>query len=74
MRKQKQKTIAEYEVHIWQASLLMSGQQIAVYFEGLSPAEQKRAQQFHFDKHRKYFIAAHGFLRQVLSDYIALPP
>lgn len=36
----------------------------------LNLAEQKRAARFHFDIHRNRFIAAHAYLRLILSRYL----
>lgn len=36
----------------------------------LNSTEQKRAAKFYFDKHRNRFIAAHAFLRTIISRYL----
>ncbi len=41
--------------------------------DSLDAAERQRAQSFKFDKDRDLYIAAHLFLRQVLSRYAAVP-
>ncbi len=40
----------------------------------LAAAENARAARFVFDKHRRRFIAAHGFLREVLADELGRRP
>lgn len=40
----------------------------------LSAEERDRAARFHFDKHRRYFTAARGILRELLGTYLGKPP
>jgi 4'-phosphopantetheinyl transferase len=62
---------SENAVHIWAAELddpnLSNG-------EALSIDEQKRAEQFRFDVHRKRFIAGRSFLRTTLGSYLQTDP
>ena len=39
----------------------------------LSVEERNRAERFHAALHRQRFIAAHGYLRKILSLYVAIP-
>jgi 4'-phosphopantetheinyl transferase len=40
----------------------------------LSPDECERAARFHFDRDRAHFIAARSMLRQILGEYLNMPP
>lgn len=62
------------EVHVWHTTLppLFSQQDNNLLF--LNAQEIERAERFHFKIHQARFIAAHFFLRQVLSCYIDASP
>lgn len=40
----------------------------------LSAAERDKASRFRFEKDRNLYVAAHGLLRAVLGEYLAVPP
>lgn len=61
-------------VHVWRASLDLSSCEINSLADILSPDEITRAEKFHFDRHRRRFIAARGILRQLLGDYLVIAP
>ena len=63
----------EHEVHVWHVPLTITQNQQARYYELLTVAEQERAQRFHFEKHRRAYIAAHGPMRLLLARYLAKP-
>lgn len=46
----------------------------AAFAARLDRAETARAERFVFDKHRRRFIAAHGFLREVLAGELGREP
>lgn len=58
------------EVHLWLANLNISSQDIARLTNTLSTDEIARANGFRFDRHKNRFIAARGYLRQILSSYL----
>jgi 4'-phosphopantetheinyl transferase len=63
-------SLATDELHI---HLLQPGFSKEVDETMLDSAEQQRAQSFKFKKDRDLYVAAHVFLRQVLSCYAAVP-
>jgi 4'-phosphopantetheinyl transferase len=58
----------ENEVHLWCACL--DGVAADDFTRILSPEELDRAARFRFDIHRARFVAAHGFLRVILGQYL----
>ncbi len=66
--------IDKNEVHIWSSSLIISPSDLADAHALLSPDEAARAARFHFPLHRHRFIAAHSWLRRILSAYLDTPP
>ena len=62
------------DVHIWHTSLEQSGEAVHALKAILSEEELKRAERFHFDQHRRHFIAGRGILRQLLSLYSGIEP
>lgn len=65
-------TLAANEVHVWAAWLAVSGAALAKFAATLSVAEQERAARFHFEQHRRRFIAGRGLLRELLARYLQL--
>ena len=62
--------LLDNEVHLWKANLKISRQQIKELNNSLSADEKARAERFHFPEHRNRFIAARGFLREIISSYL----
>jgi len=62
------------EVHIWRAGLKLDAAEMERLRNLLSPDERARATRFHFEKHRRRFIAARGILREILSRYLERDP
>jgi 4'-phosphopantetheinyl transferase len=60
-------------VHIWAASLEVPASRLAAFQKTLSRGELARAARFHFDHPRNRYIAAHGWLRQLLGLYLSAP-
>jgi len=60
----------ENEVHIWLNYLNVHEARIKHLYPLLSDVERERSERFKFYKHRKAFIASHGFLHSVLAYYI----
>jgi 4'-phosphopantetheinyl transferase len=61
-------------VDLYCHSLELAGGRLEVLRALLSAEERDRAARFHFDKHRRYFIAARGILRELLGRYLDKPP
>ena len=67
-------TLSSQDIHIWRANLDLPIEQIERFLETLSADEKIRAERFHFERHRNFFIAARGILREILSRYSELKP
>ncbi len=61
------------QVHLWRAGLGLSSAESSLAWQMLSLEEQARANRFRFALHRGRFMAAHAFLRAILSRYIQIP-
>lgn len=61
-------------VHLWVANLELSAAELEVCRQILSKPEHDRSARFHFDVHRNRYVAAHGLLRWILSEYLLVPP
>lgn len=62
------------DVHIWHASLEQPGEASQALRAILSEEELKRAEHFHFDPHRRHFVAGRGILRHLLALYTGIEP
>ena len=62
------------EVHVWLVELEQPDELLEKLRTTLDKDELERAARFHFDKHRRHFIVARGFLRDVLSRYLNARP
>jgi 4'-phosphopantetheinyl transferase len=61
-------------IHLWNADLDQPASAIRGLGSLLSLEEKKRAERFHFEKHRRRFIVCHGLLRLLLSQYTGIAP
>ncbi|HEX6042921.1 MAG TPA: 4'-phosphopantetheinyl transferase superfamily protein [Pyrinomonadaceae bacterium] len=59
------------EVHVWRLAL---EQPLGRFIGMLDPDELTRANRFHFEKDRRHFIVARGFLRALLGRYLTSEP
>jgi len=66
--------LSESQIHVWRAPLKISETTLRRFAGSLSADEQTRALRFHFEKHRKGFVAARGWLRTVLGRYLETSP
>lgn len=57
-------------VHLWQARLDLSADELSRLAETLSPDEQVRAARYRFEVHRRRFVAARGRLRRLVGQYL----
>jgi len=67
------KKLANNEIHIWLSYLNLHQARLKHLYPLLSDQEKERSERFKFYKHRKLFIASHGFLHTALSFYIDTP-
>lgn len=65
--------LLDSEVHLWLINLNISEREKKRLTDTLSPDEIARADRFKFAQHRNRFIAARGYLRQILSSYLQKP-
>jgi 4'-phosphopantetheinyl transferase len=62
------------EVHVWSIHVSSAASSPGALERLLSPDEQARAARFLREADRHRFVAAHGGLRQLLGQYLSLPP
>jgi len=58
------------DVDLWVIGLDLSDDQETKFLDTLDFGERERAHRFRFAKDRKHFVAAHGYLRLVMSRYL----
>jgi 4'-phosphopantetheinyl transferase len=61
-------------VYVWAASLDLPAERLHALSRILRPSERRRAQGFHFEIHRRRFIAGRGLLRLVLGRSLGVAP
>lgn len=61
-------------IHLWLADLNVADETRQQFWQTLAPEERQRAERFAFERDRHHFIAGRGILRQILSEYLHLPP
>ena len=66
--------LAPGEVHVWRVSLEQPGHLLEKFRSTLEDHELDRASRFHFEKHRRHFVAGRGVLRQLLAQYLDTKP
>ena len=59
------------DIHVWYAWL---DRPVDEYQKTLSLEENDRARSFHHSKDKRYYIARHGILREILSRYTGIGP
>ncbi|MBF2018271.1 MAG: 4'-phosphopantetheinyl transferase superfamily protein [Rivularia sp. T60_A2020_040] len=62
------------EVHVWRENLDEVKPSLEYFTQILSEDELIRAKRFHFEEHRKRFIAGRGILRNILGRYLNTEP
>ena len=62
------------EVHLWHINLGLNAEQVRCCHRVLSQDEERRAERFHFDRHRNQFVAGRGAMRFILAQYLSIPP
>ena len=61
-------------VHVWRIALNQEDDRLERFRRTLEAGELERAGRFHFDKDRRHFIVARGFLRSVVARYLGSQP
>jgi 4'-phosphopantetheinyl transferase len=61
-------------VDVWRIALDQQDDRLEHFRRILEPPELERAGRFHFDRHRRSFIVARGFLRSVVARYLKTEP
>src|ERR1051326_3307724 len=67
-------SLSSGEVHVWRARLEQSSEIQERLWRKLDDDERARASRFHFEKHRRRFVVARGFLRTLLGGYLRVEP
>jgi len=67
-------SLSSGEVHVWRARLEQPEDVQEKFLRTLNEEERERANRFHFEKHRRHFIAGRGFLRLLVGRYLDIPP
>jgi 4'-phosphopantetheinyl transferase len=65
--------LGDGDIHIWLSYLNLHEARLKHLYPLLDAGEKERSERFKFYKHRKRFIASHGFMRSVLSLYTHTP-
>lgn len=68
------RSLAETEIHIWQASLAVSSDELEQFAQTLSVDEQARANRLRFPRDAHRFVASRGILRALLGRYLQIAP
>jgi 4'-phosphopantetheinyl transferase len=66
--------LADDHIHVWRASLTLDQATLRSLESTLADNERARAERFVFESDRDRFIAAHGFLHDLLGAYLRCPP
>src|SRR5689334_19989736 len=67
-------TLSNGEVHVWRAPLEQPDALQEMFLRSLAEDERARASRFHFEKHRRRFVVARGYLRTLLARYLDVQP
>jgi 4'-phosphopantetheinyl transferase len=62
------------QVDVWAVWLDEAPERLEALCASLSSDEQERAGRFHFEHDRRRFVRARGVLRQLLAEYLDVPP
>jgi 4'-phosphopantetheinyl transferase len=62
------------DVHVWTVDLNLNSQQVSEFNQFLTAQERQRAAKFINPLHGSRWTVARGYLRQMLSQYLNIPP
>lgn len=62
------------EIHLWTGRIAAGEDCLLELYASLSQDEIKKANGFHFDKHRRAYIICRGLVRSILAGYLGLKP
>lgn len=62
------------EVHVWRVCLLQTESILGRCYDSLAEDERARSERLRFERDRQKFVVARGFLRFILSRYLATEP
>jgi 4'-phosphopantetheinyl transferase len=70
----EQPRLSSEGVHVWCLALDLPLEQVQELRATLSADEFQRAERYHFDRHRRRFIACRGQVRRILAGYLGARP
>lgn len=62
------------EIHLWNVRIAAGEDCLLELYASLSQDESKKANGFHFDRHRRSYIICRGLVRTILAGYLGLKP
>jgi len=74
VRNETHALFATNEIHLWHRSLDVSPTGLTALESTCSPQEQHHAASFRFQRDAARYIAGRGLVRQILSEYLSVPP
>src|SRR5262245_977456 len=69
-----QPRLSSGSVHVWCLALDLAEKQVDQFRATLSADERERADRYHFDRHRRRFMACRGQVRRILAGYLNARP
>jgi 4'-phosphopantetheinyl transferase len=70
----QQPRLSSAGVDVWCLALDLPAERVVQLHASLSSDEAERAARYHFDRHRRRFVACRGQVRQILAGYLGARP